>query len=495
MQIWKLQATLKSYLFMKKLFKIILVITALLCATTMQAQQFSALSNGILLRFNVTNSIERTVEVTYYSLGSYTTGDIVIATSVVDLTTWQIWTVTAIGDSAFRDYSNITSIEIPNSVTSIGAGAFRNCTSLKNVILPNNITSIGNNVFENCTSLTSIEIPNTVAFIGNNAFMNCTSLTNVVIPNGIISIGYAAFVYCTSLTSVEIPNSVIFIEDAAFSGCTNLTDVVLSSNITAIGNRTFEDCTNLTNIVLPNNLISIGNSAFENCTSLTNLIFPNTVAIIGYRTFRYCTSLTDITIPNSATMIEADAFDYSGIKKLKFECGEMPLTIFDANTYYSTDPFSDCPIETIYVGRDIYGWKYGYDSNINALKSITFEECVTNIEAETYQNCSTLEEINFMSITPPQMTENPFMALDVNTCVVNVPCGSKPAYEAVLIWENYNIVEVGEECPPASLPNGVEVNKSPVAFFNIMGVKLNAEPASGVYIVQYDNGTVEKRVR
>ena len=38
--------------------------------------------------------------------------------------------VTSIGDSAFDECKNLTSITIPDSVTFIGAGAFKRCTSL-----------------------------------------------------------------------------------------------------------------------------------------------------------------------------------------------------------------------------------------------------------------------------------------------------------------------------------------------------------------------------
>ena len=41
------------------------------------------------------------------------------------------YTVTTIGNFAFSDCHNLTSIKIPNSVTEIGKGAFYSCTSLK----------------------------------------------------------------------------------------------------------------------------------------------------------------------------------------------------------------------------------------------------------------------------------------------------------------------------------------------------------------------------
>ncbi|MDD5792077.1 MAG: leucine-rich repeat domain-containing protein [Erysipelotrichaceae bacterium] len=53
------------------------------------------------------------------------------------------YSVTGIGESAFRDCSGLTSVTIPNSVTSIGESAFSDCTGLTSVTIPNSVTSIG----------------------------------------------------------------------------------------------------------------------------------------------------------------------------------------------------------------------------------------------------------------------------------------------------------------------------------------------------------------
>lgn len=67
--------------------------------------------------------------------------------------------VTGIGRDAFKDYSSLTSIYIPNSVTSIGYDAFIYCHSLESITLPKSVTSIGYDAFFDCTSLTDICVP------------------------------------------------------------------------------------------------------------------------------------------------------------------------------------------------------------------------------------------------------------------------------------------------------------------------------------------------
>ena len=126
-------------------------------------------------------------------------------------------------------YLSIKKVVINNGVTSIGDYAFSECTELTSVTIPNSVTSIGNGAFGICTGLTSVTIPNSVTSIGEEAFQYCSGLTSVTIPNSVTSIGLGAFDGCTRLTSVTIPNSVTSIGDYAFDGCTGLTSMTVEA--------------------------------------------------------------------------------------------------------------------------------------------------------------------------------------------------------------------------------------------------------------------------
>ena len=230
---------------MKHLFTMLLA----LIAATASAYDFEA--DGIY--YNILSQDDRTVEVTESPYGY--AGDVVIPAEVMyDGSTYS---VTTIGDWAFSNCYDLTSVSMP-SVTTIGNSAFYDCDALTSVHIPASCTSIGINPFAGCTALKEIVVddnnPNyssadgvlydkgkttligwptaegeidimpSVTTIGGWAFRYCSSLTSVSMPS-VTTIGVGAFEYCSSLTSIDIPASVTMIGDYAFYGCSSLTSV------------------------------------------------------------------------------------------------------------------------------------------------------------------------------------------------------------------------------------------------------------------------------
>ena len=245
---------------------------------------------------------EKTAVITGYN--GQPIGELVLPSSVNKSTGWS-YAVTAIGSSAFRNCTGLTSITIPNSVTAIGTGAFSNCSNLTEILVEEGntaYTSIEGVLFSNekttlvaypAAKAPDYEIPNSVTAIGDYAFSECVGLTSVTIPNSVTAIGDYAF-YCSGLTSITIPNSVTAIGTAAFSNCSGLTSVTIPNSVTAIGNYAFYRCIGLTSITIPNSVTAIGRSAFANCTGLTSITIPNSVTAISEYAFSNCTAVNTI---------------------------------------------------------------------------------------------------------------------------------------------------------------------------------------------------------
>ena len=301
---------------------------------------------------------------------SYAVTDIGSCTdkNVVIPSTYNSRLVNSIGDSAFKDCIEMTSVTIPDSITSIGTDAFKGCTALKHIyytgdiaewceisgipnlmsygrelyingkkvegelVIPKGVTSLEYGAFYNCTGLTSVIIPDSVTSIGGSVFEWCHNLTSITIGNSVTSIGYSAFygtawynnqpdglVYAgkvaydykgtmPSNTSIVLKEGTLGIGDYAFSGCNGLTSVTIGNSVTSIGDSAFYRCSGLTNITIPDSVTSIGDLAFYDCTGLTSITIGNSVTSLGDWAFCDCTGLTTITIGNSVTSIGKSAF-------------------------------------------------------------------------------------------------------------------------------------------------------------------------------------------
>lgn len=133
-----------------------------------------------------TNQIGNGIAITSENLAAYgieITGDVVIPEYVTDDDNTR-HAVTSIGDYAFRDCNEMTSVAIADSVTEIRTGAFVNCSKLSKAAVPNSVRSIGNSAFDGCTSLSSI------SYNGNE--YDLSNIVPAFVENG-VSVGSHVF--------------------------------------------------------------------------------------------------------------------------------------------------------------------------------------------------------------------------------------------------------------------------------------------------------------
>ena len=352
------------------------------------------------------------------------------------------YTVTAIGNDAFKGRTELVSVVIPDTVTVIGNCAFENCSSLSSVKLSKNLADIGCMAFGNCASLTYIEIPKSIGTAranswGNGPFSaddnlqsvifedgitripdsilrNCDGFKTIKIPETVTEIGGSAFNNCGKLESIEIPDTVTVIGDSAFENCSSLSSVKLSKNLADIGCMAFGNCASLTYIEIPKSIgtaraNSWGNGPFSaddnlqsvifedgitripdsilrNCDGFKTIKIPETVTEIGGSAFNNCGKLESIEIPDTVTVIGDSAFENcSSLSSVKLS---KRLTKIGNLAFCNCDALTSIEIpKSIQTTRYASGGK-GPFSGCDSLQNITFEEGATHIQGYILADCS-----------------------------------------------------------------------------------------------------------
>ena len=127
----------------------------------------------------------------------------------------ETYSVTSIGNAAFRGYRYIQLKSLPKSLKIIGKRAFFNCAKLKLGELPPNLREIGSNAFADCRNLELTELPTNLSKIGSFAFDHCSNVRLKSLPAQLSEIDKGAF-YNTGIRTITIPASVTKLGDSAF---------------------------------------------------------------------------------------------------------------------------------------------------------------------------------------------------------------------------------------------------------------------------------------
>ena len=374
----------------------------------------------------------------------------------------EIFAVTDFGD-AFAGNTTITKIDGLEpfvNVTVIGSGTFGGCTALESITIPPHITDIADDAFTGCTNLKEIHFVTKTPQM-ENFTVQTNERTYIIVPDDAVGtydsqwadkkdlifgeghirfqcpvteqicvtnwdtnkdgrLSYAEAAAVTDISTKFSSNTEIIsfdelmfftgvksIAQYAFKNSSSLTSVTISNSVTSIGFQAFYGCSGLTSVTIPNSVTSIGNSAFEGCSGLTSVTISNTVTSIGTFVFSNCSGLTSVTIPNSVTSIENNAFNGCGsLKELIIEAGSSALSLgYNHDTGSSSSIgkglFFDCPLETLYLGRNIShktNINVGYSpfAQIKTLKKVTIGNDVTSIGERLFYNCYNLASINIL---------------------------------------------------------------------------------------------------
>lgn len=274
-------------------------------------------ADGYSLYFSVTSSSAKTATLT----GCTTNIDSVYV-NIPETVNYNgnNYTITKIGENAFRNQTRICSVSGMKYVTEIGSYAFAGCEKLGGFYPDWTDTNekalniIRNNAFMNCRKLNTTSFLGSVKTIESHAFENCESITDVS-TSELTTMGSYAFAKCYRLTNINLKNSTIkTIPEYAFAytGVSKTDEelvIGLPSTVQTIGNYAFYDAQRLEFINI-SNVTNIGDMAFTYCWKLKTVLTSDNLSKIGADAFNCCDSLEFFVCKNKNVTIGSRALGY-----------------------------------------------------------------------------------------------------------------------------------------------------------------------------------------
>lgn len=198
--------------------------------------------------------------------------------------------VTKVGERAFYNKDQITSVILPESIKEIDKQAFLSCEAITDVNFPVALNKIGDEAFCYCKSMSEVYIPDNVSYIGRFAFYGCSSMEKVIIAQGVGFIEQQAFDSCPGILYVNCD-----IPDLSFRN-SSFHKVHIGENVTSIGVYAFGGNISLTEINIPDNVSVVEAYSFFNCSSLEKVTIGKKVCTIGSYSFSSCNQLNEIVL-------------------------------------------------------------------------------------------------------------------------------------------------------------------------------------------------------
>ncbi len=329
------------------------------------------------------------------------------------------YTITGIGQNAFRDCTGITEVIIPDTVTMIDWCAFENCTSLENIVYSKNIIEIGGYAFRGCTALKEIIIPDTITAISGSSFEGCSSVEKITLGKNLKNIGENAFDGCVNVKEIYVDTICAEEVEDCFANAGTSTDgthLFFSDNVTVIP-CCFSDENNITTITLGKNITSSSYYwPFDGCRNLKQ-VYWNAVNAQESSYFRFLETNGDgfnVTIADDVTYLPPQAFEESAIKSVvlgKF-LTEIGWSAFDDCRYLKhiywnsenlqTNVFSDMNVdegglEVVFGDLVTVIPERTFEETLN-LTSVVLGENIKTISKEAFRECENLKSIDLKNV-------------------------------------------------------------------------------------------------
>jgi len=316
-------------------------------------------------------------------------------------------------DSYFDDIynevkTNLTELIIGNEVKILPAGIAAN-SQITSVNLPQSLETIGEDAFYNCFYLTSITIPVNVTSIGEHAFCNCGGL-NSLTWNARECYDYGGLYFRSEFMPVT------GLADMIPDGFSPLTEITIGDQVEVLP-PDFGRHSNITSIYLPPSLKKIGAYAFFRCEDLAGaIILGDAVTQVDYSAFAGCSSVTGLTVGKNVTTIGSGAFGsayeyenyYGGYSSA---APVITSLVWKARQCNSFGSLSFNRITTLVLGDEVEVLPSRFGSNMNSLTSLTMPNSIREIGSSAFGSCTNLTELT-MSTSLTKIGSSAFSGCD-----------------------------------------------------------------------------------
>lgn len=294
---------------------------------------------------------------------------------------------------------------------------FKYATEAKKVVIESGITAIGDTAFCDFTAMEEIEIPDTVTRIGMNSFSGC-GLLGIYLPKSIAEIDEMPFVNCDRMAKYTVDpenpyfcnseDGVLFSKDmtvlVAYPLSTEATEYTVPDTVVEIKGYAFSRVPMLENVTFGENVKSIGDECFFNCPNLTNVYFNDVLEYIGGGAFQHCTKINEFVLPSTISKIRPLAFWDTGYYNTRSNWEDDLLYIGEyliTGEYYPASDECEDPVEkfaigdivikdgTVLVASDAFSW-FAYDPEIY---SVTFPLTMRFINEYAFYGCNQLVKV------------------------------------------------------------------------------------------------------
>ena len=405
-----------------------------------------------------TNIVEMELNTLYYSYeesnhvatvvcyAGYPIGEVTIPETVTHNN--ETYTITNIGEGAFRYAGGITKINMPSTIVAIDDYAFAGCTHLTSLTLPAVTSSIGEYVFQNCIGLEYIvALESTAPIVSEHSFDGLDKIPCYVSAEAYDSFNDNSYwhdnfilnrpglIYNTETTTavvagctpnyvgaIEIPAtwgsfSVVGIRYDAFDNQPYITSVSIPASVTGSGFPYypihFEGCKSLNNII-----VDAGNNSFKSVNGVlfnkagtellaypagkteTSYDIPYGVETIESYAFSDNTNLTSINLP-AALEIQLNGWhpfrDLYNLTTITVDAGSTRYRAVDG-VLFSYDMtelnfYPNAKSGSYTIPNGVTTICYGAFKDCRNLTDITIPNTVTTLENASFDYCTGLTSV------------------------------------------------------------------------------------------------------